>query len=511
MTKESNLSPVRHLAKASSFSPEEAIKAFRSSIRSETTRVPYACAARHFLCWLNLQGIQITAVDSAVVRRFADHDCSCPRYSAAQARDPYYVNRVRRFVRFAEDRGDIPVINDIADLGQHMRRYAEQLASLGYNRWSQRRLNSVAEHLGLWLQASRIGWHDVNASVVERFVHHDCGCAEGRKSGEITKTGLQKRRLGAVRFLAFLQESDTVSLSPLKPRQDPAAEAFGDWLRHHRGATERTVESYVFIAARFLPALGPDPSAYDVAILRQIVLGQPAGFSRAAVRKAATVLRCFLRFQASNGRCRPELQHLVPSVMPYRLSTLPRYADQATIERIIAACGTDTPARIRDRAIILLLARLGLRAGEVVALQLEDIDWHVGELLVRNGQTRVDRLPLPYEVGQALAQYLSEARPRCSSRQVFLRAQAPMEGFSSGTAVAAIVRRALERAGVDAPSKGAHVLRHTLATRLLREGSSLPEIGEVLRHRQQQTTTIYAKVDFPSLRAIAPSWPGGAQ
>ena len=214
MTKESHLPPVRHLAKASSFSPEEAIDAFLSSISSETTRVPYACAARHFLFWLNLQGIQIIAVDSTVVRRFADHNCSCPRYSAAQARDPYYLNRIRRFVRFLEDRGDIPVINDIADLGQHLRCYAEQLVSLGYNRWSQRRLNSVAEHLGLWLRTSRTGWNEVNAYVVERFVHHDCGCAEGRKRGEITKTGLQRRRLGTVRFLAFLQESGAVSLSP---------------------------------------------------------------------------------------------------------------------------------------------------------------------------------------------------------------------------------------------------------------------------------------------------------
>ena len=134
MTEESKLSPVRHLAKASNISPEEAIEAFLSSIRSETTRVPYACAARHFLCWLNLQGIRITAVDSAVIRRFADHDCSCPRYSGARARDPYYVNRVRRFVRFLEDRGDIPVVHDIADLDQRLRRYAEQRACLGYNR-----------------------------------------------------------------------------------------------------------------------------------------------------------------------------------------------------------------------------------------------------------------------------------------------------------------------------------------------------------------------------------------
>jgi site-specific recombinase XerD len=508
MTKEASLSPVRHLAKASSVSPEEPIEAFLSSIPSETTRVPYACAARHLLCWLNLQGIQITAVDSAVVRRFADHDCSCPRYSTAQARDRYYVNRVRRFVRFLEDRGDIPVINDIADLGQHLRRYAEQLASLGYNRWSQRRLNSVAEHLGLWLRASRTSWHDVNPSVVERFVHHDCGCAEGRKRGEITKMGLQRRRLGATRFLAFLQESGSVSLSPLKPRQDPAAEAFGDWLRHHRGATERTVENYVFITARFLPALGPDPSAYDVAILRQIVLDQPAGLSRAMVRKTATVLRCFLRFQASNGRCRPELQHLVPSVMPYRLSTLPRYADQATIERIIAACGTDTTARIRDRAIILLLARLGLRAGDIWLMRITDIDWQQGILRVHGKGRRSIRLPLPQDAGDAIAAYVDAVRPVVAEERLFLRLGAPFTPFASSSDISGILARHLARGGITGVPSGAHMFRHSLATRLLREGAGLEAVGAVLRHRSPDTTAIYAKVDIPMLQKIAQPWPG---
>ena len=325
----------------------------------------------------------------------------------------------------------------------------------------------------MWLRASRIGWHEVNASIVERFVHHDCGCAEARKRGEITKTGLQRRRLGASRFLAFLQESGVVSLSPLKPRRDPAADAFGDWLRHHRGATERTVENYVFIAARFLPALGPDPSAYDVAILRQIVLDQPAGFSRAAVRKAATVLRCFLRFQASNGRCRPELQHVVPSVVPYRLSTLPRYADQATIERIIAACGNDTPARIRDRAIILLLARLGLRAGDVWLMRITDIDWWQGLLRVHGKGRRSVRLPLPQDAGDAIAAYVDAVRPVVAEERLFLRLGAPFTPFASSSEISGILARHLVRAGITGVPSGAHMFRHSLATRLLRQGCLL--------------------------------------
>lgn len=508
MTKEPNLSPVRHSAKVSSFSPDEALEAFLSSIPSEATRAPYACAARHILCWLNLRGIQIAAMDSAIIRRFADHDCACPRYSAARARDPYYVNRVRRFVRFLEDRGDIPVVHDIADLDQYQRRYAEHLASLGYNRWSQRRLNSAAEHLGLWLRASRIGWHEINASVVERFVHHDCGCAEGRKSGEIAKTGLERRRLGATRFLAFLQERGAVSGISAKPIRDPDAEAFGDWLRHHRGATERTVENYVFVAARFLPTLGSNPATYDAASLRQIVLDQPADMSRATVRKTATVLRSFLRFQATKGRCRPELQHVVPSVMPYRLSTLPRYADLAMIERIIAACGTDTPARIRDRAIILLLARLGLRAGDIWLMRITDINWQQGLLRVHGKGRRSVRLPLPQDAGDAIAAYVDAVRPVVAEERLFLRLGAPFTPFASSSEISGILARHLSRARITGVPSGAHMFRHSLATLLLRDGAGLEAVGTVLRHRSPDTTAIYAKVDIAMLQKIAQPWPG---
>ncbi|MBE2276807.1 MAG: tyrosine-type recombinase/integrase [Rhodobacteraceae bacterium] len=470
--------------------------------------VTYSSAARHFLHWLEISKIPIVDVDQSVIQRFADHDCSCQRYSADQVRDPYYVNRVRRFVRFLEDRGDIAVVKDVADMGQHLRRYGERLASSGYNRWSQRRLHSVAEHFGLWLRASRIGWHEVDASVVERFVRHDCGCGEGRKHGTIARTGIQRRRLGATRFIAFLRDRGVVARPVIAPGRDPVAQAFGDWLRQHRGATERTIENYVFITARFLPDLGSDPSCYDVATLRRIVLDQPPHFARASVGKVATVLRAFLRFQAANGRCRPELQHAVPYVTPYRLSVLPRYADPATIERIVAACSADTPARIRDRAIILLLARLGLRASDIWLMRITDIDWRQGLLRLHGKGRRSIRLPLPQDAGDAVAAYLDEVRPVIAEERLFLRLGAPFTPFASSSEISGILARHLVRAGIRGVPSGAHMFRHSLATRLLREGAGLEAVGAVLRHRSPDTTTVYAKVDIPMLQMIAQPWPG---
>jgi len=161
--------------------------------------------------------------------------------------------------------------------------------------------------------------------------------------------------------------------------------------------------------------------------------------------------------------------------------------------------------------VLLLLARLGVRAGEVVHLRLEDINWEAGELLIRGKSARIDRLPLPADVGRALACYLKRGRPRCSSRRVFLRTKAPRQGFSGSAAVDGIVDRALSRAQLDPGQRGAHLLRHSLATRLLRGGASLPQIGQILRHQLLQTTEIYAKVDREALRKLAQPWPGGAR
>jgi site-specific recombinase XerD len=190
---------------------------------------------------------------------------------------------------------------------------------------------------------------------------------------------------------------------------------------------------------------------------------------------------------------------------------LPRAISAEHARRALDACDRRTAIGRRDYAVLLLLARLGLRAGEVVALLLDDVDWDAGRMRVRGKGGREAWLPLPTDVGQAIAAYLQHARPNAPDRHLFLRASAPIRGLKSGMAVASIVAHALRRAGIDTPRRGAHQFRHALATQMLRHGASLAEIGELLRHRSPQTTALYARVDLAALRALALPWPGGAR
>ena len=198
----------------------------------------------------------------------------------------------------------------------------------------------------------------------------------------------------------------------------------------------------------------------------------------------------------------------MPSVRRYRLSALPRYIDPATIERIIAACPTGRPVEVRDKAIILLLARLGLRAGDIRDMRLDDIDWRSGHLKVKGKTRRPDRLPLPQGVGDAILAYLAAARPTAIEAHLFLRSQAPFRPFSSSAEIAGIVARTLERGGIEGLPTGSHIFRHSLATNMLRSGAGLESIGTILRHSSPETTAIYAKTDLPMLLKIAQPWPG---
>jgi integrase/recombinase XerD len=197
-------------------------------------------------------------------------------------------------------------------------------------------------------------------------------------------------------------------------------------------------------------------------------------------------------------------------VAGWHLAHLPKALPAEQVERLLASCDRGTPTGRRDYAILMLLARLGLRGGEVSALTLESIDWECGEIVVHGKGQRLARLPLPADVGSALADYLRQDRPACSTRRVFIRVQAPRRGFISPSVICCIVRRALKRAGLTPVFKGAHLLRHSLATDPLRRGASLVEIGQLLRHSQPNTTQIYAKADIGALRTIALPWPGVA-
>ncbi|WP_206680657.1 tyrosine-type recombinase/integrase [Neoaquamicrobium sediminum] len=261
---------------------------------------------------------------------------------------------------------------------------------------------------------------------------------------------------------------------------------------------------------RLLPALGRDPKLYDAGLIRQAILDEAQRSSPAYLKTMTMALRGYLRYLAARGLCQPGLDQAIPAVPQWRLSALPRYISTAEVDRVIASCEVTTPRGIRDRAILLLLARLGLRAGDVRDMRLDDINWREGTLRVRGKGRREIRLPLPQAAGDAIIDYLREARPHAACEQIFLRTVAPHQPLASSS-VSSIVRLALERAGIDdAPSRGANLLRHSAATGMLRAGATLDTIGTVLRHRSVDTTAHYAKVDVNMLLQIAQPWPGSA-
>jgi integrase len=281
-------------------------------------------------------------------------------------------------------------------------------------------------------------------------------------------------------------------------------------LLEERSVTITTSKAYTAIAQEFLHerfAAGP----FELTQLRAedvtaFVLASVRRYSTGGTNYRVTALRSLLRYLYLEGDLRADLTGAIPRVASWRLVGVPKGLTEAQLRRLLRSCDRRRRAGRRDYAVLLLLARLGLRAGEVAALQLNDIDWKDAALVVRGKGRREARLPLPADVGEALSAYLRFARPPTSARHVFVRVRAPHAGMASN-AVTALVRRRSLLAGVDAI--GAHRLRHTAATAMLRAGSSLEEIAQVLRHRSVDTTSIYAKVDRVALRALAQPWPGG--
>jgi len=305
-------------------------------------------------------------------------------------------------------------------------------------------------------------------------------------------------------------------VAPLLTDFDLIDGVYRRFLREERALMPITVEQYSALARRFLRHRFPDGkirlkevSAKDVI---GFILQDTTTRGRRASQFSATAMRSFLRYLFQEGRTATDLAMAIPPMPGGRLSELPRYLEAEQVEKLLQCCDRRRKVGKRDHAILLLLARLGLRAGEVARLELKDIDWASGELLIRGKGDRIDRMPLLQDVGEALADYLRNGRPTCSARRVFVHCKAPFPGFSSPpNAVSGIVRRALRRADIQSKHKGAHLLRHSLATSLLRGGVSIARIGDVLRHAHTQTTEIYAKVDLNALRALAQPWPGGAQ
>lgn len=280
---------------------------------------------------------------------------------------------------------------------------------------------------------------------------------------------------------------------------------FCDWLSHHRGSSEITLSRYGAAVSALLTELGDDPSQYDAECLRSFLLHRAQRRGVGGTKAILSPVRMFLRYLAIEGKCKPGLDAAIPAIAGWRLASLPRCLSADEVEQLLAACDLALPIGLRDHAVILLLARLGLRAGDVAELRFADINWNDGSILLKGKSRREARLPLPQEVGDAILAYL-EHRPSVHDDHVFLRDIAPFIALP-GSSVSQIVRRNMRRAGIVAPSHGSHILRHTAATEMLRRGVSLYDIGSVLRHRSADRSAYYAKVDMEFLKQIVQPWP----
>ena len=392
-------------------------------------------------------------------------------------------------------------------LASHIGGFAAQLSRKGYAQNTVHAKCAVLADLSRWLERRRLPLAALDEGRLTQFL------ATLRRRGEARRgdpaTGQQ--------LLGYLRDRDDIAAAAQRIDRTAAAcltRDFEEFLHCERGLSRSTVVSYLPIVRSFLDerfgrkALRLEQlRAQD---LHGFILREVQRVSRSHGKGVVTALRSFLRFLLQRGAIRTDLARMLPGVASWRLSHLPKTLSPEQVERLLACCDRSTSSGKRDYAILLLLARLGLRGGEVLAMTLDDLDWECGEMVVRGKGQRLERLPLPADVGVALACYLCDVRPVCATRRLFIRMKAPQQGLAGPVAICCIVRRALRRAGLDPELKGAHLLRHSLATDLLRRGASLREIGQLLRHRQPTTTQIYAKVDIAALRGIALPWPRGA-
>jgi integrase/recombinase XerD len=394
-------------------------------------------------------------------------------------------------------------------LASHIAGFAKWAHEQGYARYSRYRKVLLAACFSRWLGHQAIGLRCVCSEHPARYLR-----SRARRVQIYQEDAAALRQL-----MSFLHGQGVISVQKTAPRRLSPAEQevlpFEHYLRHERVLSCATVANYVpFIRAFLTDQFGHRPAMFSRLCAGDVVRFVQHQAPRMHVKRAkllTTALRSFLHYLRYRGDIACDLAAAVPTVANWSMTSIPRAISADSVRRVLASTRRSTVTGRRDYAIMLLLARLGLRSSEVAFLELDDIDWDAGQVSIRGKGGQPGALPLPADVGKAIAAYLQHGRPPSTNRRVFLRTRAPIRGFLGQGAIGAIVKRALGRAAVKSPTQGAHQFRHALATRMLRHGASLAEIGEVLRHRSPETTKIYTQVDLDRLRTLALPWPGGVR
>jgi len=396
-------------------------------------------------------------------------------------------------------------------LADHLNALATFLSDQGYAPYTIHRQVYLTACFSRWLKQQGVALQDVTFEHSKQFLRNR---AQQLKPCRGDAAALQH-------LIDFLCNEDVISVKkrslPCLSPVECCVQGYEQYLREARGLAETSIHNYVpfirsFLEARF--GYGSvtlsDLSAQDVVGFVQC---QASQLIRKRAKLMTSALRSFLSYARYCGELTQDLAAAVPVVENWSMPTIPRAISTDQVKQLLDSIDRRPAMGRRDYAILLLLARLGLRASEVAFLELDDIDWQAGILHVRGKGGHHNQFPLSAEVGEAIAAYLKNGRPKpkTHNRRLFLRAKAPVRGFRGPSAVSCIVRHSLERAAIDAPTFGAHQFRHGLATEMLCQGASLWEIGDILGHRHPQTTKIYTRVDLNALRTLAQPWPGGAQ
>lgn len=391
--------------------------------------------------------------------------------------------------------------------------YLAQLASDGYSKHGIRRHIQALDRFGCWLAGQALQLSDVDARAVERFV------AEFPRtpSARCPAGGISAVASGARRFARYLWNQGLAaphSAERAVTETERWLELYDEHLCRVQGLTLGTRRQYLRYARRFVQqhfrphAL--DWSAITADDVSRFVQSQVGRLSPSNCRGPVTATRAMLRYLVANGAVSGGLEGAVPTVRQWKLASLPPHLSPRQLEQVITHCRCDSALGLRDRAIVLLLARLGMRACEVAHLRLDDFNWHEGYVQIRGTKTRTERaLPISDEVGHALADYLQARGAVVGTRVVFLRAVPPRHRSLSPGAVCCVAQRALRRAGVNVNRAGAHVFRHSAATQMVRCGAAYKQVADVLGHALLETTAIYAKLDVHTLARIALPWPEG--
>jgi site-specific recombinase XerD len=391
--------------------------------------------------------------------------------------------------------------------GQLIERYAWRIAEAGFAPRGIWRSLSLVSDLLSWIGRGRCALTGLDDRALERYLRN-----RARK-----RSIYPGDRLALKRFLLELRDAGMIA--PAKQRmtpQDQIFAEFSDYLQSERGLAAGTITNHLPAIRQFLDELCP-AGAEDLSKINHVdVVRYVERHARDGSPKSGKMmcwsLRAFLRYLHLKGLNRISLAGCVPSIRQWNFAQLPTHLSAEQVQKVLDGSDRTSAIGRRDYAILMMLAKLGLRANEVATLMLDDIDWRSGEMRVRaKGRERVG-MPILPDVGAAVVAYLRDGRPKSSCRRLFLRARAPFVGFVNHSAITTIAKSALERAGIRGfAHQGAHIFRHSLATELLRSGATLSEIGQLLRHKGHDATRIYAKVDIDALRTLSPPWPAGVQ